>query len=271
MKKIIDVSEYQGNINWLKAKANGVQGAVLRATVRSGRADKQLANNVFNLREADLPCDFYKYSYAMNLEQAKEEALKVVEELHKLGITSATIWADMEHKEQRNLPKSYLTDMINVYKNIWEEKGFSFGVYCNLDWYKNVLESDKFTVPFWIARYYNGYNSMDLNDTPNQKYKPNEENLYAWQYTSCGVVDGVQGRCDVNEVYFDMKKPTINPITYFDAPEFTLIQSLENIGVASDYKNRRKIAIKNGIKDYEGTADQNLAMLELLENKKLIS
>ncbi|MCH5280917.1 MAG: hypothetical protein J1E61_05560, partial [Lachnospiraceae bacterium] len=58
---------------------------------------------------------------------------------------------------------------------------------------------------------------------------------------------------------------------YYPIPQFTLVDSLNNIGVDSSYEYRKKIAAANGISDYSGTAEQNLKMLALLNSGKLIA
>ena len=74
MKKGIDVSDNQGYIDWAKVKADGIEFAILRSVLRNGTADLQLASNIIGCKNNDIPCDFYKYSYALTPEDAAGEA-----------------------------------------------------------------------------------------------------------------------------------------------------------------------------------------------------
>ena len=124
----------------------------------------------------------------------------------------------------------------------------------------------------WIARYYNGYNVMQFGTTPNERYRPTVKSgeLWGWQFTSSGRVDGISGNVDMNECYYDIKATDVDP-EYYQTPEFTLIDSLNKIGVDSSYAFRKKIAAANGIENYSGTAEQNLKMLGLLNSGRLLT
>ena len=79
-----------------------------------------------------------------------------------------------------------------------------FGVYTGLSFYNSHIKpyAKQLTCPFWIARYYNGYNEMYFGVEPNEAYKPNiAHKLYGWQYTSSGKINGIQGNVDVNRRY----------------------------------------------------------------------
>ena len=76
----------------------------------------------------------------------------------------------------------------------WMAAGYNVGIYCNLNWYRNYLSDPLKLYPLWIARY--GKN----NGLPNPESKPSID-MFMWQYTSQGVVSGISGRCDLNEVY----------------------------------------------------------------------
>ena len=97
----------------------------------------------------------------------------------------------MEDKTLRQLGKEKLTALIKVAKVIIEAAGYEFGIYCNVDWYKNVLDPTAFSCRFWVARY-PSKKEMQLEVTPNDKYKPQiTQELFGWQYSSTGRVDGI--------------------------------------------------------------------------------
>lgn len=276
MRKLgIDVSDNQGYIDWKKVKAAGVEFAILRSVRRSGNVDKQLASNIKGCLENGIPFDFYKYMYATTTADAVREATEVVDALTKLGVKaskSTVIWADVEDSTQMALSTSTLTKVVQAFKDTVQEAGFTFGLYMGKYYYeKGELNTELFDDHTWIARYYKGFNEMQFGQLPDEKYKPVAKNgeLWGWQYTSSGKVPGINENVDLDVAYYDIQPTEVEP-EYYETPEFTLIDSLNKVGVDSSYKNRKAIAIANGITDYQGTAEQNIAMLNLLNEGKLV-
>ena len=273
--KGIDVSDNQGYIDWAKVKADGVQFAILRSTRGSGNPDKQLVSNIKGCMEQGIPFDFYKYMYALNKKNAKDEAERVVDTLLSMGIVpdeSTYIWGDVEDKTLKALSTTQLTGIVKAFKEVVLAYGFGFGLYMGkYDYESGELDVSQFNDDLWIARYYNGYNVMDFALEPNQKYAPTAKagSLWGWQYTSSGRVDGINGDVDLDIAYYDIKKTEVRT-EYYETPEFTLIDSLNKIGVDSSYKNRILIAARNQMYGYSGKAEENLRMLELLNAGKLI-
>ena len=203
MEKFIDVSSYQGKIDWEKVKGAGIDFAILRATVKSGSADTRFVENVQGCREAGVGFDVYKYSYALTPETSRQEAQKVTELLRNNTCGAATtVWWDMEDNSQRKLKKSLLTAIIKAAQTEILDAGYTFGIYCNKDWYQNVLDTEAFDCPFWVARY-PSTKEMPLAIDPDEKYKPDfvTQYLMGWQYTSKGRVPGISGNVDVNIYY----------------------------------------------------------------------
>lgn len=271
----IDVSDNQGYINWEKVKAAGVEFAILRSVRRSGNVDKQLASNIAGCVKNDIPFNFYKFSYALSTAEAEKEAKEVVAALAELGVKASTdvvIWMDVEWDNQIALSKAVLTNIVKAFENVITEAGYSFGIYMGrYDYNKDELNVESIGGHTWLARYYNGYNVMQFGTEPNEQYKPTAKDgeLWGWQFSSSGRVDGINGNVDLDIAYYDIK-PTIVEPAYYETPEFTLIDSLNKIGVDSSYKNRKAIAAANNIENYSGTAEQNIQMLTLLNEGKLI-
>ena len=271
----IDVSDNQGYIDWKKVKAAGAEFAILRTVRRSGNVDKQLASNIKGCRENGIPFDFYKYMYALTVDDAMREAKEVVAALAHLGVKAdkhTVIWADVEDESQMALSVSQLSAIVQAFKDIVVEAGFSFGLYMGKYYYeKGELDTSLFDDHTWIARYYKGYEVMQFGEVPNESYKPVAKNsmLWGWQYTSSGRVDGISGNVDLDIAYYDIKSSEV-AVEYYETPEFTLVDSLNKIGVDSSYSHRKAIAVANGIAGYCGTAEQNLKMLALLNEEKLV-
>lgn len=271
----IDVSDNQGYIDWPRVKSAGVQFAILRSVRRSGNPDKQLASNIKGCIECGIPFDFYKYSYALTPAEAKAEVKRVVEVLKGYGVSpskNTVIWADIEDSSQMALSTDELTEIVKAFKEEVLKAGFEFGLYMGMYRYNaRELYTTEFKDHTWIARYYNGYKEMQFSDKPNDRYIPEVKDgtLWGWQYTSSGRVDGIKGNVDLDEVYYNIKETEVEP-EYYQTPEFTLIDSLNKIGADSSFKNRAYIAVKNGIHQYKGTAEQNLKLLDLLNKGLLI-
>lgn len=231
MYKGIDVSDNQGVIDWAKVKASGVDFAILRSVRGSGKADYQFAQNVAGCRANGLDFDVYKYSYAKTIISAQKEAQQVVDLLKKHSVTDITVWWDMEDSSLRVLSRQVLTNLINVAKNVIEAAGFSFGIYCNVDWYNNVLDVSNYTVPFWVARYPSN-DQMSVSENPNSTRKPtinSNHELFGWQYSSKGRVNGIVGNVDLNIIYSDItEEKTSTVITdvaagnIYPVPTYTL-------------------------------------------------
>jgi GH25 family lysozyme M1 (1,4-beta-N-acetylmuramidase) len=275
MMKGIDVSDNQGSIDWAKVKADGVEFAILRTTRRSGNPDTYLPTNIKGCIENNLLFDFYKYSYAVTTAEANAEATKVVEVLKGYGVApnrDTVVYIDVEDKIQFALSTSALTDIIKAFKAVIEDSGYSFGLYMGKYYYESgEVDLSQLNDLTWIARYYNGYNAMNFSDNPNEKYKPTVKSgeLRGWQYTSSGKVNGINGNVDL-DIYYGEIKPTVIEPEYYQTPEFTLIDSLNKIGVNSSFATRKQIALANGISDYKGTAEQNIQLLALLNSGKMI-
>ncbi|MEG2232041.1 MAG: GH25 family lysozyme [Lachnospiraceae bacterium] len=203
MYKGIDVSDNQGTINWDQVKEDGIKFAILRSVRGSGKTDYQFKNNVTGCRAVDMPFDIYKYSYADTITKASKEAVDVVKLLKQNDIM-CTVWWDMEDSSLRNMGKVALTALINTAKTVIEAGGYQFGIYCNQDWYRNVLDARSFDCPFWVARYPSN-DRMSVSEMPAVRYKPSvTQELFGWQYSSKGNVSGIVGNVDMNIIYVDV-------------------------------------------------------------------
>ena len=275
MKKGIDISDNQGMIDWNKAKAAGVEFVILRTTRRSGNPDTYLPTNIRSLKEFQIPFDFYKYSYATTVDEAVKEAQTVVDVLNGYGVVAdnnTIIYMDVEDKVQFALSTKELTEIVQAWKNVIISAGFRFGLYMGKYAYEhNEVDLSKFDDLTWIARYYNGYNKMQITDAVNERYKPVAQSgeLLGWQYTSSGQVPGINGNVDMDVYYGDIRESNVE-VEYYSTPEFTLIDALNKINVDSSYKNRKSIAVKNGLTDYSGKKEENLELLKKLQEGKLV-
>lgn len=208
----IDISSYQKGLNYQQLKQNGVQFAILKIIRKDLNKDNGFETHYNGCNAAGINVlGVYNYSYATTVEKAKIDALKVLE--HLAG-RKLTVWLDIEDNCQKNLG-ARLPQIINAYQSVIEGAGLKFGVYTGLSFYNSFIKpytSQLNTKNFWIARYYNGYNLMLINDNLDNKYKPSVVgNLIAWQFTSSGVITGSPGKLDVSILYSPISQTlTIN-------------------------------------------------------------
>lgn len=197
--KGIDVSCYNGKIDWKKVKAAGVQFAVLKVVNKSLSADSRFEENWKGCIDNKITIKgVYNYSYATDVTKAKADAKRVIEILKG---RKTTVWLDVEDECQMNLPKGKLVDIINAYAKVILNAGCSFGVYTGEFEYNNSMKP--YGMPayrMWIARYGKDDGTMDL------KYEPHVPNLAGWQYTQKGKVNGISGNVDMDWFYESANK-----------------------------------------------------------------
>ncbi len=198
--KGIDVSSYQGSIDWTKAAAAGVQFAILKVIRKDLNPDKQFENNWAGCTGAGVPIQgVYNYSYATTVAKAKSDAQKV---LDILGSRKPMVWLDVEDSCQKNLGQ-LLINIINEYGAIITAAGLKFGVYTGLSFYKTYIKpyGSDIDYPFWIARYPSS-STMTITADPSDSYRPAiDHDLWGWQYSSKGSVSGISGNVDLDELY----------------------------------------------------------------------
>lgn len=203
--KGIDVSCYNGKIDWKKVKAAGVQFAVLKIVSKSLSPDSRFEENWKGCVDNKITIKgVYNYSYATTVAKAQTDAKKVLEILNG---RKTTVWLDVEDKCQMNLPKGKLVDIINAYAKVILNAGCSFGVYTGEYEYNNFMKP--YGMPaykMWIARYGKDNGTMDL------KYEPHVPNIAGWQYTQKGKVNGISGNVDMDWFYESANKE--NKTTY---------------------------------------------------------
>lgn len=205
-EKGIDVSSYQGTIDWKKVKAAGVQFAILKVIRKDLNPDKQFEANWSGCEAAGMTIQgVYNYSYATNVEKAKTDARKVVSILG--SDRHPMVWIDVEDTVQKNLGQK-LVDIIKAYEEVIRSAGMQFGVYTGKYFYNSYIkpyQNQVKDIPFWIARYPTD-KVMEVSINPSANYKPAVHPiLYGWQYSSKGKVDGVSGNVDMNEWYADIE------------------------------------------------------------------
>ena len=267
----IDVSKYQGDINWNSVKASGIDFAIIRAgtTTINGESysqDSCFINNYNGAKSAGIKVGAYYYCGAYSKEGFEKTAHEFLNSLNGKSF-EYPVFIDLEQaSEQMALGKQELTSYVLSALDLIKNAGYTTGVYANKDWFTNYIDISSIRsagYEIWLAQYPSGSYAVD----PTQYDKSSECSI--WQYSSLGSVNGINGYVDVDVYYANNA-----PMTYFpscDNKYTSIVDALKSIDVDSSYSNRVRIAYANGINDYTGTASQNIEMLNKLKNGILVN
>ena len=192
----IDVSKWNGEIDWDIVKAEGVDFAIIRCGYRGSSTgclveDPYYKQNIDNAQRAGVKVGVYFFTQATNLVEAVEEASAVITLLGEREL-DYPVFIDTEgaggNGRADNLDSATRTAVINAFCQTIQNAGLEAGVYASRNWYLNKLNREDFyDFTIWLAEY---------------RQTPEYEDKYdIWQYTSSGAVSGIEGRVDLNISY----------------------------------------------------------------------
>ena len=197
-KGVIDVSGWQGDIDWAKAKADGVEGVIIRLGYGWGNnADKKAQRNISECKRLGIPFGIYWYSYADTPSLAKEEGADVVAKLKQFGVNPSDlaypVYYDLEkwtwEGHQPSTDPNVYNNIVNNWYSALQSAGYkNLGVYSYTSYLQGPLKhADIYAKTTWVAQYgaRMGFDSFPTNSR-------------GWQYTSSGKVDGISGNVDMN-------------------------------------------------------------------------
>ena len=192
--KTIDVSKFQGKIDWDKVKADGVEYVFIRVGLRgygSGALveDEYFKENIEGAKKAGIKVGVYMFSEAINEEEAREEAQFVIERIKNYDIELPVVLdiEDIAGEDGRNeaLSKEELTRVCKIFFDEVKKEGYNTMLYGNIKCLVTMVDLEQLKdTDIWYAFY---------ND---DIYIPYE--VAGWQYASDGHVDGIAGNCDLN-------------------------------------------------------------------------
>ncbi|MGI6069455.1 MAG: GH25 family lysozyme [Blautia sp.] len=191
----IDVSAYEQVVNYEQVAAAGKRVAILRVTERNNRPDSTFEVNYDGFRQAGLKVGVYKFSYALSVEEADTEAEGVLAAMRGRDL-DYPVYYDLEWSPQRNLSSSTLNTIIRAFRRRIVDAGYRFGIYCNTDWYRNVLDIKALPYDYWLAAY-PYHDDGAIVESLRPPYGT------AWQYSSKGRVPGIVGNVDLDVFYKD--------------------------------------------------------------------
>lgn len=197
--KGIDVSSYQNKPDWTKVAKAGYKFVILRIHQKSG-IDSSFEYNYKGCKSNGILIGGYKYSYALTPAQAIDEAEDVIAALNGRGL-DFPVFYDLEWSNQRKLGKQAIENIAVAFLTRIKKAGYKVGIYCNLDWYNNVLSDTLKQYDCWIARY-----PANDNGSVQERLRPTVG--VGWQYSSKGKVDGINGNVDMNVFCKDYRDST---------------------------------------------------------------
>lgn len=218
MKKGIDLAKWNKANNYNDIRKSGVNFAILKVINANNQPDNLFYEHVSGLNGAGVPIiGGYTYCYANTVEKAQKAADEFVKVGKPKGINA--MWLDLEDKSMMGLGNRII-DIINVYRKTAESADMKFGIYTGAAYYNPYLKpytKEIANVPIWWARYPYTKDYLITSDAPDSKYLPRDILVAGWQYSSKGVVDGINGYVDLNVWYSNEpfeKTTTEIPVEY---------------------------------------------------------
>ena len=185
----IDVSEWQGDINWNGMKTDF---CIIRAGYgrEISQKDKKFEANYNGCKSRNIPCGAYWYSYATSADEAGKEAAVCLEVL-KGKQFEYPIFFDIEEERQFRLGKAACSEIAKAFLETVEKAGYFVGIYSSQSHLESyILEELRKRYAVWVAHY--GVRKTSYSGT-----------FGMWQKSSTGAVSGISGNVDLNECYTD--------------------------------------------------------------------
>ena len=189
----IDVSSWQGDIDYKKAKQDGVEFVMIRIGYGYNKNneiiyDSKFKNNILKAKEAGLKIGIYFYSYAKSIEDSINQANWIINELNgqELDLPIAFDWENWNSFNSYNISFKDLNDIAYAFIDTINSKGYEGTLYSSAYYLENIWYDFNKT---WLAHY----------TTKTDYSKPYQ----MWQLSSVGVVNGINGNVDINILYLN--------------------------------------------------------------------
>lgn len=247
VKTGVDVSKWQGEIDWEKAKADGVEFAMLRAGYGQGNIDDRFKRNADECTRLGIPFGVYWFSYAYTEDMARKEAQYCLNAVapYKLSYPIAFDFEydSVDHAQGKGVivTKTLASAIARAFLTEIENAGYYATLYANPNYLATYFDDNIPTrYDIWLAQW---------PRNPQPEPKP-EQCGGMWQYTSSGTVDGIEGRVDMNYAYYDYPTLTGN-IPEPEEPE----QEEEPMTWEEEQKGATEWVVAEGLSDGERPND----------------
>ena len=197
-RRFIDVSEWQGGIDWAKVR-NSVDGAILRARSGKSYVDKKFAYNAAECNRLDIPIGAYLLSKAVTVAEAKAEAAELLKAVapYKMTLPLAFDYEYDSHKGV-NVTKELVSGMALAFCEEITKAGYTALNYTNIDYltrYFTPEAESKYGI--WLAAW---------RDSVPSEYEKQPHDCVIWQY-GVGRISGISTDVDMNYAYADFSNP----------------------------------------------------------------
>ena len=192
----IDVSRFQGSIDWEAVRAGGIQFAMIRAGYGEGTVDQEFRRNASQCNQAGLPFGVYWFSYAYTPEMARQEAESCINAISGYEVQYPVCfdfeYASVDYAENQgvNVTKELATSLVDAFCQRVEELGYFAMYYSNLDFLNRMFDASlRSKYALWYAQY---------------AAEPAVSRMAIWQYSDTGRVNGISGNVDQDIAYYDL-------------------------------------------------------------------
>lgn len=249
----LDVSEFQGNIDWTQVKNSGRQFAMIRAGYGFNTLDQRFRQNITECNRIGMPAGAYWFCYAISPETARQEADGCIDAISSYRIEYPVCYdieqASINYAAQNGvtITPNLATQIVTAFCNRIEERGYFAMYYSNQDFLNAYLPwAMARRYALWYAYYDRRYDGIDCG---------------IWQYTNTGSVPGITGNVDLDLSFDDYAAiireggfnhlndtpvtpipPAADYITYVVQPGDTLSEIAERYGTTY-----QTLAALNGI------------------------
>lgn len=189
--KGIDVSNYQGEIDWNAVAQSGITFAIIRAGYGKEfyQKDAYFDQNVVQAHKVGIHTGAYLYSYATSVEEAKQEAEVMLQWISDCYLDYPIVF-DIEDDSQKQLSKTLLTNICIAFCKKIEAAGYFAMIYSYKDWFESIMNSsDLSEYAHWVAQF---GNNLTYNGEAG-----------IWQFSDVGIINGIVGPVDLDISYFD--------------------------------------------------------------------
>ena len=191
----IDVSSYQGDINWGAVKASGIDYAVIRLGYRGSVnprivEDHKFQQNIRNATAAGVRVGIYFVTQAVNEDEAREEANYCLNAVSGWNL-AMPVFVDVEGSGGRGdtIDRGMRTNVLKTFCQTITNGGRLAGVYASKKWMTENIDMSQLTqYAIWVAQYHH-------------ETTWTQTRIDSWQFTSSGSVPGIAGRVDMNRIY----------------------------------------------------------------------
>ena len=201
----IDVSQWNGAINWSKVKADGITFAIIRCGYGSNfesQDDTTFLTNVKGAQAAGIKIGVYLYSYATKTTGAdssgQSEAEHVLRLLDEAGLEPADlalpVYLDMEDSSTLGVGNAQLGNIAKIFCDTVSGEGYEVGIYANTNWWRNYLTASCFSNSSW-------HKWVASWPGASQATSSGVSGTEVWQFSNCGDVNGINGNVDMNFSY----------------------------------------------------------------------